>query len=96
MGKKTRKTMDIILVVIAVVLFGFVVAMTLIYIYTGGIPDTLCTCVFATCGGECGVMGWIKTTKDRHRERQYEIEDREHRDKKEPAGFVADPGEEEV
>ena len=49
---KKRKTMDIILVVIASVLFVFVVAMTLIYIHTGGIPDTLCTCVFATCGGE--------------------------------------------
>lgn len=45
-------------------------------------PDTLCTCVFSVCGGECGVMGWIKTTKDRHLSRQYELEDRET-DKKE-------------
>ena len=96
MGKKDRKTMDTILVVIASVLFVFVVAMTLIYIHTGGIPDTLCTCVFATCGGECGVMGWIKTTKDRHRERRYEIEDREHNEKLKDAGSHADPGEEEV
>lgn len=38
--------------------------------------------VFSVCGGECGVMGWIKTTKDRHLSRQYELEDRET-DKKE-------------
>ncbi len=44
----------------------FVIVMIAIYIRTGGIPDTLCTCVFSVCGGECGVMGWIKTTKDRH------------------------------
>ena len=55
----------------------FVIAMIAIYIKTGGIPDTLCTCVFSVCGGECGVMGWIKTTKDRHLSRQYELEDRE-------------------
>ncbi len=91
-----KKTMDIILVVIAVTLLVFVVTMTLVYLYTGGIPDTLCTCVFATCGGECGVMGWIKTTKDRHRERRYEIEDREHNEKVEAIGFVVDPGEEEA
>ena len=54
----------------------------LLCIRTGGIPDTLCTCVFSVCGGECGVMGWIKTTKDRHLSRQYELEDRET-DKKE-------------
>ena len=55
----------------------FVIVMIAIYIRTGGIPDTLCTCVFSVCGGECGVMGWIKTTKDRHLSRQYELEDRE-------------------
>ena len=60
----------------------FLIVMIAIYIRTGGIPDTLCTCVFSVCGGECGVMGWIKTTKDRHLSRQYELEDRET-DKKE-------------
>lgn len=92
---KKRKTMDTVLVVIAVTLLVFVVTMTIIYICTGGIPDTLCTCVFATCGGECGVMGWIKTTKDRQRDRQYELEDREHNEKLEAIGFMVDPGEEE-
>ena len=64
------------------ILLVFVIAMIAIYIKTGGIPDTLCTWVFSVCGGECGVMGWIKTTKDRHPSRQYELEDRET-DKKE-------------
>lgn len=51
-----------------------------LYYRTGGIPDTLCTCVFAICGGECGVMGWIKTTKERQRERMYEMEDRQQQE----------------
>lgn len=43
----------------------------------GTVPDTLITCVFATLGGECGIMGWIKTTKDRNRERKWEQEDKQ-------------------
>lgn len=76
--KKKLGTMDKILVFIAVVLLVFVVIMLWMYYSTGGIPDTLCTCVFAICGGECGVMGWIKTNKERHRDRKYELEDRKY------------------
>ena len=82
MHREKWKTMDVILVILAIFLLVFVIVMIAIYIRTGGIPDTLCTCVFSVCGGECGVMGWIKTTKDRHLSRQYELEDRET-DKKE-------------
>mgnify|MGYP000224626091 CR=1 FL=1 len=82
MQREKWKTMDVILVILAIFLLVFVIVMIAIYIRTGGIPDTLCTCVFSVCGGECGVMGWIKTTKDRHLSRQYELEDRET-DKKE-------------
>lgn len=67
--KKRIGTMDIVLIAIAVFLVAFVAAMIVLYYATGGIPDTLCTCVFAACGGECGVMGWIKTTKERQMDR---------------------------
>lgn len=83
MKKKNIGTMDIVLIVIAVFLLLFVIAMIILYCQTGGIPETLCTCVFGACTGEMGFMGWIKTTKDRHRERQYELEDRTYEDKKE-------------
>jgi len=81
-GKKNVRTMDVILAVIAVFLLLFIVVMVWLYYRTGAIPDTLCTCVFAACGGECGVMGWIKTTKERQRERSYELEDREHEEQR--------------
>lgn len=76
--KKKRRTMDVILIVLALFLLVFVVVMLWMYYVTGGIPDTLCTCVFGICGGECGVMGWIKTTKERKQDRMYALQDREH------------------
>lgn len=69
--------MDVVLALIAAFLLAFIVAMMVLYYVTGAIPDTLCTCVFAVCGGECGVMGWIKTTKERQRDWLYELEDRQ-------------------
>lgn len=74
--KKKIRTMDVILIVIAVFLLAFIALLLWMYYKTGGIPDTLCSCVFAVCGGECGVMGWIKTTKDKQQDRLYELEDR--------------------
>lgn len=81
--KKNVRTMDIVLVVIAVFLLIFVAILLWIYYRTGGIPDTLCTCVFGICGGECGVMGWIKTTKERSKDREEFLSDREHQEKRE-------------
>lgn len=78
--KNDVRTMDVILVVIAVFLLLFIITLLILYYITGAIPDTLCTCVFTICGGECGVMGWIKTTKERRKDRQYELEDRKHQE----------------
>jgi coenzyme F420-reducing hydrogenase gamma subunit len=39
--------------------------MTVIHCITGSTPDTLITCVFGICGVEGGVMGWIKTSKNK-------------------------------
>jgi len=69
--------MDIILLIVGVILLSFTVAMIIIYVFTGSVPDTLITCVFATLGGECGAMAWIKTTKERRQERKWHLEDEE-------------------
>lgn len=70
--------MNLILIIVGVSLFLFTVAMILVFCKYGEVPDTLITCVFAALGGECGVMGWIKTNKDRNRDRRQEIEDRRY------------------
>lgn len=78
--KRSFKTMDVILIIIAVLLISFTISMIVIYLLTGSIPDTLCTCVFAALGGECGVMGWIKNSKERYKEREWEMQDRKQKD----------------
>lgn len=82
MKKKKKKkikvhTMDVILVIIAAALLLFTLEMILLFKETGAIPDTLCTCVFAALGGECGAMAWIKTTKERNTDRKWQKEDQE-------------------
>lgn len=78
--KKPRKsigTMNVILVIVAILLIAFTVEMVIIFRECGMIPDTLCTCVFAALGGECGVMGWIKVTKEKKQERAWILQDRQ-------------------
>ena len=65
--RKTPGTMDIILVIVGVCAVTFTAVMIWLFCLYGAIPDTLVTCVFAILGGECSVMGWIKTTKERER-----------------------------
>lgn len=59
--------MDIILIIVGISMLAFTIAMINIFKQQGAVPDTLITCFFATMGGECGIMGWIKTSKERAR-----------------------------
>ena len=73
---KSLGVMNIILIIVGICLFLFTIEMIRTFREYGSIPDTLVTCVFAALGGECGIMGWIKTSKNRRREREWEVEDR--------------------
>lgn len=82
--KRMRKTkrkapgvMNIILIVVGISLLAFTVTMIQLFKEYGAVPDTLVTCVFAALGGECGIMGWIKTSKERNKERDWEVQDRQ-------------------
>lgn len=86
--KKGPGVMNVILLIVGISLFAFTIAMIQIFREYGAVPDTLVTCVFAALGGECGIMGWIKTTKDRRQERTWEIEDRQ--EAKQEAAEAAD------
>lgn len=69
------RTMDVILVIVAIALASFTREMIAIYRETGGIPDTLVACFFAALGGECGAMAWIKNTKERQQDRKWQKQD---------------------
>lgn len=68
-------TMNVILLVCGVILILFTREMIELFKQYGMVPDTLITCVFAALTGECGVMGWIKTSKVKHQERKWQKED---------------------
>ena len=59
--------MNFILILVGIVLLMFTVEMIRLYKETGAVPDTLVSCVYGFLGGECGIMGWIKTNKDKHK-----------------------------
>jgi hypothetical protein len=71
------KTMDIILIIVAVLVIAFTVTMILLFLRYAMVPDTLITCFYAAMAGECGIMGWIKTAKVRNQERKWMEEDLE-------------------
>lgn len=70
----TKKTMDLILIIVGIAVLIFTVVMIWLYLLTGAIPDTLCTCFFVACTGECGFMGWIKTAKTRYQDHEWQQE----------------------
>lgn len=74
---KNTNTANIVLVLIGIATILFVLKMIKLFETQYSIPDTLCTCYFSAVVGECGVLGWIKTSKVRHLERQWQNEDYE-------------------
>lgn len=77
--------MNLILVIIGTALFAFTITVIDLFKNYGTIPDTLVTCVFGVLGTECGAMAWIKTSKEKNRDRKLELEDRKYYEDKEKA-----------
>ena len=63
--KKKMGTMDKVLILEGVILVTYTAADLAVFWHTGSEPATLTACVFGVCGFENGVMGWIKTTKEK-------------------------------
>ena len=82
-AKRKMGTMDKVLILEGVILVAYTAADLAVFWHTGNEPATLTACVFGVCGFENGVMGWIKTTKEKVRDRRWEQEDRERMRKEE-------------
>ena len=91
--KRHIGTMDIILIIVGVCLFSFTIEMIHVFLTYGAIPDTLVSCVFVALGGECGIMGWIKTSKVRHEDREWQLEDKKAEEAKAKADAEIGPEE---
>lgn len=62
--RKTKlKTMDKILIIMAVAMCIFTIAMVVIFCIFQAVPDTLITAFFGACGAEGGFMGVIQVAK---------------------------------
>ena len=70
--------MDVILVIVGIAVALFTVVMIVLYIFTGGIPDTLCQCFYSLCGGECGFLAMIKSFKTMAVKRAWQEDDRKN------------------
>ena len=91
--KKKMGTMDKVLVLEAILLISYTVADLVVFWHTGAEPYTLTGCVFAVCGLENGVMGWIKTNKDKAAEAARTSGNGQKADQEEPPTERAEPSD---
>lgn len=63
--KQGGHVMDLVLLAVATFLLGFTACVLIVFYKTGSEPSTLVASVFAFCGCEAGILGWIKTNKDK-------------------------------
>lgn len=75
--RKKIGTMNVILIIVGIFLVAFTLKMISLFETYGMVPDTLVNCVFVALAGECGIMGWIKTSKEKNKDRRWLLEDRE-------------------
>lgn len=70
-------TLNLVLLVVGAFFVWFNWQLLVIFRASGSIPETYACAVVAATIGECGICGWIRTNKDRKREHQWEIEEKQ-------------------
>lgn len=78
-------TLNIILCIVFAFFILFHFQMLQLYKTFGSLPESYAIAVVGATIGEAGICGWIRTNKDRHRERQWEKEDERERKRDPPA-----------
>lgn len=76
-------TLNLILILVGAFFVWFNWQMIVTFRMYGNIPETYACAVVAATIGECGICGWIRTTKDRCQERKWEKEDQKIIEKQE-------------
>ena len=79
--KKTFNKMDFFLLIDLSLIIAFTVVNMILSVKGCFISDTLVTCVFGVLGGELGIMGWIKSSKEKSETRKQELQDRKYYEK---------------
>lgn len=76
-------TLNLILILVGAFFVWFNWQMLGLYRICGNIPESYACAVVAATIGECGICGWIRTTKDRRQERKWEKEDKKEQEETE-------------
>ena len=76
-------TLNIVLILVGSFFIWFNWQMLQIFRECGSIPETYACAVITVLLGECGICGWIRTTKDKKRDRAWEKEDMKEQSLKE-------------
>jgi len=66
-NKKKAGVMNVALIILLVITLIFTGIMIYLFMQYQAVPDTLITCFFVAATGECGVLGWIKTAKEKYK-----------------------------
>lgn len=69
-------TLNLTLILVGAFFVWFNWQMLCIFRQQGMIPESYACAVVAATIGECGICGWIRTTKDRRKEHQWEQEEK--------------------
>ncbi len=70
-------TLNLVLILVGVFFLWFNYQMLDIFRQCTSIPETYACAVVAATIGEAGICGWIRTSKDRKREHQWEQEEKQ-------------------
>lgn len=73
-------TLNIVLICVGLFFIWFNYQMLEMFKLAGSIPETYACAVIAATIGECGICGWIRTSKDKKQTRDWEKEDRESKE----------------
>jgi RsiW-degrading membrane proteinase PrsW (M82 family) len=65
-------TLNLILIIVGVFFLWFNWEMLEIFKEKDAIPETYACAVITATIGECGICGWIKTTKEKNKEKEEE------------------------
>lgn len=68
-------TLNLILILVGAFFIWFNAQMLNIFRMYGAIPESYACAVIAATIGECGICGWIRTTKDKRQDRKWQKED---------------------
>ena len=73
--------MDVILIIDILLILAFTAIIIVLSCKGFLISEVLITCFYSCFGMELGIMGWIKTSKDKAETRKNELEDRKYFEK---------------